>query len=77
MLKYLMFRYVDAPGDATTVVVVAVLIAAVLVRPGVTVDPDKSTHEACTLTLPAADVMTVQMSLVDVRLIILRLGYGV
>jgi hypothetical protein len=38
-------RCVDAAGDATTVVVVALLML-VLARLGVTVVPERSTHEA-------------------------------
>jgi hypothetical protein len=43
----LRLRCVEDAGDATTVVVVAVEMT-VFVRPGVTVDPDRSTYDACT-----------------------------
>jgi hypothetical protein len=43
----LRLRCVEDAGDPTTVVVVAVEMT-VFVRPGVTVDPDRSTYDACT-----------------------------
>jgi hypothetical protein len=46
MYKPFTFRTVLAAGDPTTVVVVAVVMFGVLVRPGVTVVPFRSTHEA-------------------------------
>ena len=46
MAIILTFRTVEAAGDATMSVVVAVVMLAVFVRPGVTVVPFKSTHEA-------------------------------
>ena len=57
MYKPLRLRDVDDPGDVTIVVVVAVVIL-VFNRPGVTVVPDRSTHDACTSMLLAADAVT-------------------
>jgi hypothetical protein len=51
------------------VVVVAVAISGVLVLPGVTVVPFRSTHEACTAKSDAAVFVTVMESVVPRRLI--------
>jgi hypothetical protein len=57
-LRNLTFRWVLAAGEATTVVVVAVVMLAVFVRSGVTVVPLMSTADWWTLTVPAEPVMT-------------------
>jgi hypothetical protein len=64
----LTLRVVEAPGDATMSVVAAVEMA-VLVRPGVTVEPLTSTQLACTSTAIAASVTQSILSVVSVRLI--------
>ena len=67
----LTLRTVEAAGEATTVVVVLVVMSAVLVRPGVTVVPSRSTHDAWTSTVLEALVMTLIRSEVLARLIML------
>src|SRR4029077_15289300 len=66
----LTFRCVLAAGDPTIVVVVADVIEAVLVRPGVIAPLRLSSHEACTSVLAADDVTTEMASDVDVSRII-------
>ena len=56
-------------------VVVAVDISGVLVFPGVTVVPFKSTHEACTAKSDAAVLVTVIESVVPRRLIMVFVAY--
>ena len=62
-----MLRCVLAPGDATTSVVVAVEMVAVLVRPGVITPEALSTHDAWTSVLATEDVTTLILSDVEVR----------
>ena len=64
--------YVDAAGDATTVVVVAVVIDAVFVLPGVITLEALSTHDAWTSTAVALPVMTLITSEVLDSIIILE-----
>src|SRR5215467_8532276 len=63
----LMLRWVEAPGEATTVVVVAVVIA-VFVLPGVTVPDALSIHDAWQLIVPEAPVMICSRSAVEERI---------
>jgi hypothetical protein len=60
-------RCVDAAGEPTTVVVVAV-VTSVLVRPGVTVPAALSAHVAWMSTVAAALVTIRRMSLVEARM---------
>ena len=55
---------VDAAGEPTTDVVVAVVIG-VFVLPGVIVAPLRSTHDAWTSVVTAAEVITLRRSEVD------------
>lgn len=58
--KALTLRDVDAAGEGTIVVVVAVFTSAVFRLPGVTTVPLKSTHDAWQSMLAAAAV-TIRM----------------
>ncbi len=65
----LTFRCVAVNGEATTVVAVGApaVICVVFVRPGVTVEPDTSTHDACTsIPVTGTFVTTWIRSVVDV-----------
>jgi hypothetical protein len=57
-LRNLTLRCVLAPGEATTVVVAAVVIDAVFVRLGLIVPLALSTQDACTPMAPALPVIT-------------------
>ena len=66
IVMVLTLRCVLPAGQATIVVVVAELIDAVLVRPGV-IEPERlSSHDACTSVVAAEDVTTEMASDVDV-----------
>ena len=70
--------YVDAAGDATTVVVVAVVIDAVFVLPGVITLEALSTHDAWTSTAVALPVMTLITSeVLDSIIILICIDYRV
>src|SRR5437879_1299681 len=71
MFSVLRLRCTPDAGDATTSVVVAVVIA-VFVRLDDTVPLALSSHDACTSSAAAALEMTCSLSDVDARMIISR-----